>query len=89
MKHHPAFRATIAAQRHGGPFTQAAIDSMWGGIVAKLNKAVSARVQPDLTPTPRPAPRALRSQTEVDNMWGSIATELNAAAGLASPSRFP
>lgn len=76
--------ANIAAWRQGIPETQAGVDKMWTGIVAKLNANLPTRAQPDLnsTPSPRPASRAPQSQAEADAMWAGIAHRGNAEAGL-------
>lgn len=76
----------VAARR---TFSNAgAADSMWSGIVAKLNATLPTRAQPDLnsTPSPRPASRAPQSQAEADAMWAGIARRGNAEAGLRMPT---
>jgi hypothetical protein len=81
--------ANIAAWRQGIPTTQAGVDKMWTGIVARHNASLPARAQPDLnaTPSPRPASRARQSQSEPDSMWAGIAMGLNEQAGLPTPAR--
>ena len=81
--------ANIAAWRQGIPRTQAGVDKMWTGIVARRNASLTARAQPDLNaaPSPRPASRVPQSQAEADAMWTDIARRGNAEAGLKTPTR--
>jgi hypothetical protein len=51
----PSHRRALAnslALKQGLPVTQAAIDAMHAGIVAKLNATLPVRAQPDLNSTP-------------------------------------
>ena len=60
---------------------QAATDSMWGGIVARLNATLPSRA-PIAAGCTSSAPASNRT---VD--WGEISRGLNGQAGLASPAR--
>jgi uncharacterized protein (DUF736 family) len=87
----PSHRRALAnslALKQGLPVTQAAIDAMHAGIVAKLNATLPVRAQPDLnsTPSQRPASRALQGQHEIDAGWAGIVARLNAEAGLRMPT---
>jgi hypothetical protein len=82
----PPPRATVGSPRTN---PQAAVGSMWGGIVAQLNTTVPARAKPIGLSSERVGSSATSlgksSNRAVD--WGAIAGELNTTAGLKSPSR--
>jgi hypothetical protein len=59
---------------------QAAADSMWGGIVARLNGSLPSSREPIAARTSPPV-----DSRAVD--WSSIASALNREAGLAMPAR--
>jgi hypothetical protein len=64
-----------------------AADSMWGGIVARLNTTVRAKpigLSSGLIASPTASPGNSSNRT-VD--WGDISRGLNEQAGLASPTR--
>jgi hypothetical protein len=82
-----AHRRAIAnslALKQGLPVTQAAIDARWGGIVAKLNKALPSSRPPVGSSGERAAAAGGRKPTRgaIDSMWAGIATGLNREAGL-------
>jgi hypothetical protein len=65
----------------GSPRTNTgAADAMWGGIVARLNKAAPASRTPIAARRASPAPANTQPNRAVD--WSSIAADLNREAGL-------
>jgi hypothetical protein len=64
---------------------QAATDSMWGGIVTRLNATLPSNRPPIGAGRTWPAGSSKPTQAEADSMWMSIARNLNDEAGLATP----
>jgi hypothetical protein len=77
---------TKAVATRTTPNTGAA-DSMWGGIVARLNKTVPASRTP--IAAGRTSPESSDGDGRVDAAvdWSSIASALNREAGVARPGR--
>ena len=66
---------------------QASADGMWGGIVARLNKAVPASRTPIAAGRASPASSVTAGRVDAAVDWSSIASALNREAGLATPAR--
>jgi hypothetical protein len=64
---------------------QAAADSMWGGIVARLNATLPIRAP--IAARTAPASVAAEGRTDAVVDWSSIASALNREAGLRMPAR--
>jgi len=78
----------FAAARSGGPVDQAAIDSMWSGIVDKVNASPPASREQIGDRRASAAPGSVKpTRAETDSMWSSIAADLNAEAGYRTPAR--
>jgi hypothetical protein len=63
-----------------------AADSMWSGIIAKLNATLPSRA-PIAAGCTSPASVAAEGRTDAVVDWSSIASALNREAGLATPAR--
>ena len=70
----------LAARQLGAPVDQTSIDSIWTGIVGRLNATLASSSR---TPSPGSASRAPQSQASIDDMWSSLAADLNKKAGIA------
>jgi hypothetical protein len=78
-------RATGATRR---TFSNAgAADSMWSGIVAKLNASVPASRSPIAAVRTSPATSFADGRVDAVVDWSAIARNLNAEAGLKAPAR--
>jgi hypothetical protein len=64
-----------------------AADALWGGIVAKLNKAASASRTPIAAVRTSPASSGAAGRVDAVVDWSTIARNLNASAGLKTPAR--
>ena len=62
-----------------------AADSMWSGIIAKLNATLPSRAPSAACTSPASVAAEGRTDAVVD--WSSIASALNREAGLATPAR--
>jgi hypothetical protein len=66
---------------------QASADTMWGGIVAKLNTSVPASRTPIGARRASPESSAAAGRVDVTVDWAALANQLNTEAGLATPAR--
>jgi hypothetical protein len=66
---------------------QASADTMWGGIVAKLNTSVPASRTPIGPRRASPESSAAAGRVDAAVDWSSIASALNREAGLATLAR--
>jgi hypothetical protein len=76
----------LAAQRLGAPSSAQEIETMWSGVVARLNASPPARGAPAADRREAAAGDDGRPQ-QVAVDWNSIASRLNAEAGLVTPDR--
>jgi hypothetical protein len=77
------FRAKAVAPRTTS--NTVAVDTMWGGIVAKLNSSVPSRA-PIAAVRTSPASSAAAGRVDAAVDWSSIAAALNREAGLKTPA---
>jgi hypothetical protein len=82
---HPPVRAKGSTLPTGA--NQASADTMWGGIVARLNTTVRAKpIGPSSGRIASPAASPGNSSNRTVD-WGEISRGLNEQAGLATPAR--
>jgi hypothetical protein len=77
-------RATVGSPRTN---PQAAVDSMWGGIVARLNTTLPSSRAPIGSGRTSPASSGAAGRVDAAVDWDALAHRLNTEAGLKPPAR--